>query len=353
MKKKNRNKILKLSFFITMAVLVVVLSFIVDDNKLTNKRTLYIYKLSNTSINNKTGIVTKYNYFQGFNKEKDEELVGKYICDDDCEYIDYDGNLLLFKSNGYIYSYNKQLDVKKRLDFNFVVNNIIVSKNGFIVTDGNNRVGYYDFDLKNIVENKYDELYFVNSLDNKIVGSIREEKTDILDINNGNLVKSYKYFPTIYNYKVVNTNYYFDNPFKYNNNKIYDSNLNEILKLEDYDSIINSDQSITVLNSNDRTKFYIYDLNGNKVRESKTYKEVIKIVKDYILVLTNENKINLIDYKENLLNTYLELNTETINNNLCGYDLKKENIVIVLSLKSNKKDKEYYYNVKTYTEEKD
>ena len=95
---------------------------------------------------------------------------------------------------------------------------------------------------------------------------------------------------------------------------IVDINVNTIFKSA-YN--IYSESNKLVFNKN--KKFYVYDSNLKLVKESKTYTDILKIGKDYVLVVDG-TKLQLVDRNDKLLATFLT-----------DYDDKKYDIHTMLS----------------------
>ncbi len=176
-----------------------------------------------------------------------------------------------------------------------------------------------------ISNNKETEEYDdISNLDDKyIVGSCENcnndsTKCDLFDIANGNYVKSFDYY-TIRSEK-MNSNYY-SGVYYEDMRELLDKNFNSVIKeFRSYAYVFNKDNTITILPYSEKVskkcnttlpmKFYIYDLNGNKLYESKEYDHIIGIGKDEKtgygigdLLVENNGSISIMDYKENIAKT--------------------------------------------------
>ena len=90
--------------------------------------------------------------------------------------------------------------------------------------------------------------------------------------------------------------------------RLYKNNFELLTGLNNYYMYaINSDNTITVFDVNNKNIFYIYNTNGELLYTSKNYHEIVKVVKDYIVILDEENNLKLLDLKENEKTTFLKV----------------------------------------------
>lgn len=213
----------------------------------------------------------------------------------------------------------------------------------------------YYYTISNKMKTKlYNE---INYLGNKYVAAFYEDsKLDILSIETGYLVKSFNYYIDNIEQKIFNNNEYYiisTSPafFAYT---ILDSEFNPIInEIETYLYLINKDNTITIIPSKEYfkynsycnqelpSKFYIYNLNGNKIYESKEYDYVISIGIDSntslangkLLVQDNGN-ITIIDNRDNIIKALMK-------GNACNIADDPLHII---------NDDEYHFDIFTYND---
>ena len=180
-----------------------------------------------------------------------------------------------------------------------------------------NNATIYHTISNNIDSQTFDEIYYLN--DDYVV-AISEENykryTNILNIDTGKVEKKLDYVNGVRIKKIENKNYYIaDNSMGDSVFAFLNDNFEPLIKdYKNYAYDINSDNTLIIIpyqkNENGNTyptKFVIYDFNGKKIFESKSYSEVIEVGKDFVIVNDNGN-INVLDKNENVLKTIISLN---------------------------------------------
>ena len=93
--------------------------------------------------------------------------------------------------------------------------------------------------------------------------------------------------------------------------KLYNSDFESLTSDNDYYYYaINGNNTITVYSYDDQTKFKIYNIDGKLLYTSSKYKEVVKLVKDYVIVLDDLNNLKLLDNDEKEITTFLKVTSE-------------------------------------------
>ena len=253
------------------------------------------------------------------------KLLDTYSCVKDiCDGLainNLTGEAIIYDENVY-YIYDYKTTRKKEINLGskkYKNMGFLISKKdtyGIYVFNDDQKAAIYNYKQnKYITDFIYDGVinYNINELldNNYYAGYKRVDNKYTLYIlkNDGEIYKSFDEFENVESTMIGDKVFYLMNNFQNNfTYKIYNSNFESLLKENNYYYYaINTHNTINLYNSSDKTKFYIYDTDGNKILESKTYKEVIKVLKDYIVILDNEDNLKLIDTNEKEITTFLKI----------------------------------------------
>lgn len=286
-----------------------------EPQKTGNK--IYIYKRSYSDVDIITGDVTIRNYYDFFSKpssQEDLEYIGEYECYSIfCKGYDYSEylNKALIKDIGY-----KLYDISTKKSQNLSLNNVEYKSISF-VEDSNKVYGlmiakkeysaFFNLDSsKFITDFNYTRAYTLNSLVNK--GYILLEYGDntyLLNYQTGEIEKTIEQCANFQEIVINNTVLYkaYYGYYTY----LLDSNFNPLIKSDnDYSFAVNSDNTITI-NLYDDNKFSLYNLSGEVIKTSKEYKQIISVLKDYVIVIDKNDDLKILDLSENEIKTFLHV----------------------------------------------
>ena len=286
---------------------------------------IYLYKKENIQDGNdkNTGIVYRnktYFVFNDVNNTDGFTLLDTYECETkECkgyDYSDKNNKIIIFDGNYYLYdinSKNKQEINIEKIEYNDIsyvenskkVYGISLRKKGKNYDTG---VAFFSIESNNtITDYKYGQLYALDSVGYVLASS--NTGTDLINYINGNVEKTIAGLASINEIYINGVAYYYASVVSEGPNYasvVLNNNLDRIVSFDDYNGVFNTDATITVQKNNDK-HFYIYDLNGNLIRTSNEYKQVLKIVKDFVIVLTNDDDLVLLNKNDELLTTFLHV----------------------------------------------
>ena len=193
-------------------------------------------------------------------------------------------------------------------------------KYGLVLNNGNN-YAFYNLDSKKLVTdyvyNSYagyqvDELLEKGYFAGIKYGDNYDYVLEIINANYGSLYKSLNQKAGIRSAKLGDKVIYIVNPqgasFDYYlYNELFEPLISDGVE---YNYGVNSDGTLTVTVADNNTMFFVYDSDGILLRQSKQYKQVVKVVNDYIAILDDDNNLKLIDPKENEVTTFLKLESK-------------------------------------------
>ena len=202
----------------------------------------------------------------------------------------------------------------------------------------NNTTYYYT--IKN--ENKSKVYDYIKYLDDKYVvatyyNDLEFQGCDLLDISTGKIEKKLNYIGLEAKNYNSETYYVARKSEEEDDYAILNNEFKPIIKdIESYAYVLNNNNTITLIpNWEDKylkyntscasylpSKFFIYDLNGNKIYESKEYDHVVGIGINSNtgygygdLLVVNNGVVNIIDYKENIIKTLTKANICSVTDN--------------------------------------
>ena len=199
---------------------------------------------------------------------------------------------------------------------------------------------YYYSTSNGKINNIYDSIHYLND---SYLAASNFSNTDIsvgvniLNIDTGEIIKKLNYIDIITK-TIGGKNYYVAVNSRIDDDYIIlNDNFNPIIKdIKSYAYVVNKDNTITLIpNWNDNylkynsacseklpSKFFIYDLSGNKIYESKEHDHVVGIGRKYStdygygdLMVVDNGTINIIDYKENVIKTLIKANICSVTDN--------------------------------------
>lgn len=362
MKKLDKVTILKIILVSLSVVLIVLTNLLTKDKKEDNKiikedkfvwkvqektdKYLDIY-LNNESymvINNENSLTSDY------------EKVGTYYCSNNsCEVINYKNNYGVIKDGEY-YIYDLKSNKKKLLNLNIIKDAEIFfdddKLSGLFVKDNEEKYGYYS-----IEKNKLLSAFIYNSIKetkvkNYILASI-ESSEYLIDYNNFDIkitaedssIKAYK----------TNNNLYYIVTNKNSESNIYNENF-EILFDNEYLKEFGISSNGSIVLRKDNNSYSVYNNDGLLIKSSKNYKDVNKIMDNYILVIDTDDDLKLIDYDGNVINNLLTITDNIVINWAdSGYDSTESNIINIYyvdkSDEENIKNMHLIFDVKTSKKE--
>ena len=282
---------------------------------------IFLYKYNDTyaaqdsmtgeAYKNKSYFVSSYN-----GQSYGTTLVDTYECyNKDCEGYDYSDTInkaIIYDGEYYLYDFNSKEKTKLNIEGNDY-NNIHFVENsnkvyGLSLYKNNQGNAFYNLDSNTVVTKyQYDYIYALDSL-NYVLANVNQD-TAFINPNSGNVEKVISGLQSISEVHINGNTYY--QAYPYSDGPTYsrivlNSNLDRIIPGNDYVSVFNNDSTITVSKNND-THFYTYDLNGNLIYTSREYKSIQKILKDYVVVLTNDNDLVLLNRSDEVLTSFLKV----------------------------------------------
>jgi hypothetical protein len=331
--------------------------------KVIESKKIYIYQYLN--IENKT-------LYASFNYDKDmlkyAKLVTEYVCvSKDCQYYGVSANHILIKENNNYYIYDLANESKEKIDYD------LSSYSNLLLVESNNKVlgilldnsKFYNL-AKDVItvstasdEETFSYSDYLSSNNQISIIDYRNKITNIYDINTGSIVKKFnEIIDNLDVIKIGNIKYFMASKYLENDsiNTIYDQNYNKVL-----DNILMyaiKDNCLYVIFYDNDKEFSKYDSNLKLVSISKEYQRLTGLDKrGYVIALEQNNNIDLIDFNENIIHTYLTLNDNLyFHSMLSGYYTEngKDGFYVVIgdtTLGNNddgfSKGYELYYNPDT------
>ena len=281
---------------------------------------IYLYKYNNTykgqdsvtkeSVNTKQYFVSTYVDYQ------EGTLVDTYECyTKECKAYDFSdvlGKAIIYDGAYYLYNFNN--DEKIKLDItdnnlnyiNFVQTDMKVY--GLVLYKESGKGAFYNLNSNKIITDyNYYNIYALSSFDGIFAASY--EYTYLIDLNNGKILKSIKGLNYISEIHLDSDIYY--QAYKMSEGPSYervvlDQNLNTIIDYNYSVSTFNDNRTISAYKYNDNY-FYIFDINGNQIYKSKEYKSILKIVRNYIIVLTKDDELVVVDTNDKIKANFLKV----------------------------------------------
>lgn len=357
MKKIDKITILK-TFLVTLSVILIILTNVIvksDKDKPKVKADKYKWNIQEKTdkfldiyLNNDSYMVINNEH----NVSAEFKKIGTYYCsNNECEVVNYKDNFGVIKDgNYYIYDVKnnkkKLLNITEVKDINIFIDDTKLS--GLFVKNDENKYAYYC-----INNNKLLSAFAYNSIEetkvkNYVLASI-DDNEYLIDYNNFDIkitaeessIKAYKTNNNIY-YIVTNKN---------NESNIYNDEF-EILFDSEYLKEFGISSSGNILLRKDINSFSIYNNDGILIKTSKNYKEVNKIMDNYILVTDTDDDLKLIDYDGNVINNLLSINDKiVINWANSGYDKLESNLINIYYIdktdSENIKNMHIIFDIKT------
>ncbi len=281
---------------------------------------LYIYSHSYNNGSEYLNISNnKYN-------DSNYKLIKTYECNkNNCRGYDADSDnklAIIFDDNNY-YLYNYINDSKEILNLgNEEYNGIkFLSSNGkiygLLVKNKLNNSTYAIYSITNnrymmdFVGDSYTDMYDKSILEQGYFQYTNNNNLYIISQNDGSEIKKINDVSYLSSIKKDNNIIYrtYKSGFVCvrNENKLYDKNFNPITGNDiEYYSIVNSDNTITLVDNNNPTIFTVYDYN-NKIYTSEEYKKIVSLVNDYIFILDDNDNLKLINIKGEEVATFPEI----------------------------------------------
>lgn len=232
---------------------------------------------------------------------------------------------------------------------------------GLSISDINDKFAYYSLSSK-MFESSFIYDYISNdngvlfANDMFIASSYYDDKTENYVVSAKTKDVLYTSQDEIYAFGTKKNVYYAKNFTEENivMSEIYNDSFKLLLDGKRYQSFTsNNDGNLIVIN--DDNTFSMYNSNGTFIKSSKTYKRIVKLCDDYVIVIDNDDYLKLIDYDGNLKAKFIKIEeNHIIYDNLSGYDTKdnKSGVFIVVSdtnvsYEENGRTLYYYYIPKT------
>ena len=252
------------------------------------------------------------------------KLVTTYNCiEDNCHGYDaskYSKQIVIYDGGKY-YLYNYETGVKDEINISSekVKNiNFLSSKKGdyglAVSKDYGSKLALYNLKNKEYISDfiySYSLNYNVNELlDNNYfaVSNRVGDSSEVLILNNstGAVVKKFNEANGIFSATVGDEIIYGITYGIGTNWRLYNSKF-ELFNGQDshYEYAINSNGTITLFDV--VGTFSVYNSKGELLSSSKTYQKVVKIVKDYVIVLDDNDDLKLLDLEENEVVTFLNV----------------------------------------------
>ena len=243
-------------------------------------------------------------------------LVDTYECySKKCEGYNYSeiiNKAIIHDGDYYLYDFSTKEKSKLNIEGNDYSNiNFVENENktlGLFIYKNNQGYAFYNLDSNTVVtEYIYGEMYSLASISSVL--ATKGENTVLINPNNGSVERTINGLLHISEVHVNGNIYYQAYPYSEGPNYsriVLNSNLDRIIN-DNYDvGVFNSDSTITVSKVNDN-HVYTYDLSGNLIYTSKEYKQVLKVLKDFAVVLTNDSDLVLLNRSDEVLTTFLKV----------------------------------------------
>ena len=260
----------------------------------------------------------------------------------------YDGDYILYN---YINKQTKKLNIsdfeKDRAAVRLIEgNNSLI---GLGLPDSKGKYSVYSLAVdKEITDHSYYSVYTTNSLAKVGQFFVEADKgAAILSITDAALIKM---IPGYYNFSGGDNGLY--TAMKMNSGSgdtlIFDKDFNLVVKDDVQGVVLNSDLSLTGKKAN---SFAVYDFSGNKVIQSDEFKSIVKVIKDYVIVIDKNDDLQVYSYKNQKLATLTNVaGNYSVHSALSGWysNKGKEGIYVVVENKdisygTNGSGNEYYY----------
>lgn len=230
--------------------------------------------------------------------------------------VDSDNLFVLYNDNGLkIYNTSTSLSNEVNLenyytDYKIYTTNEKDQVSAVIYQDGD-YAGYYNvLTSEKLFENKYhlfeyrDEFYVEGRIE---IPEERDARIELLNLKNKNIILSNtmneKGYINSYYIKKFNSNYYIyelchcDVPGV----SFYTEDGKKIASTYISYEFSDTGNLYTVVDN----KIQTYDINGNLLKTSKEYNEILILEKNYVIYLTEDNRLNIDDFENNkTINTY-------------------------------------------------
>ena len=283
--------------------------------------TIYIYK-SGDNWYNITDFAYDNEYYTYVDSYKcfSTNCHGYSVSNVTKEAIIYDNNKY------YLYNYDSkattELDLGKQ-EFNRI-EMIHSNKNtyGLFVATNDVKGAFYNLKSKKYISDfiyNGANNYQVNELldNNYFAGTIYDEKTkksiiNVIDNVSGKIIKTIDDAVFIMSESIDNNTMYAvcqgGNCYSY---KLLNNNFESLTgDNNNYYYAINGNKTLTIYNGEDANKFMVYSSDGKLLSTSKNYKKVVKLIKDYVIVLDDEDNLKLLDNTEKEITTFLKVTSE-------------------------------------------
>lgn len=276
-----------------------------------------------------------------------ENLQGSYKCENkNCAYITDQSKYVLLRDGNYIlfnYEDNKAIEIPEEKLNGYSEYEIIYDENkvyGIKVSD-KTKSGYYSIEKEKFIipVEEYESLEISSYYD--MITLVKKTKSKDYKIKYLDL-QGNKYKPSK-EHLIENSSFYAID--EYISENIYgtifmNSSGTQLFDGQLIENYLYLDTNELVINSNDKTKFILYNNNQEKVKESNTYTKILDLLEKNVVVLDNNN-INIIDYNEQLITTITTI--DNIDNYYYSYfDESVDKIVVVATNNSLKKDNKGY-----------
>ncbi len=381
-----KNKKIRIIFLLAvLCVFLIIFLFAVDfkkdDNKTVevNKKTTktkeewYSPKGETSFINlyknNEKNLILalKENEIEQFSNLEDYSYIGNYKCTlNSCKAFDYDfsNNYIIIKDENYlIFDYEKNLALNLNIPISEYNDIKFMSYEGKVyglsVSNINDLYAYYSLKEEKFKTGfDYSNIYnFDNAslIENRISASKLKDQDNstfaycIIDLDDGKeLFQSEVPIGSIGNENEI---YYFLNYADVSGYDaiIYNNKFEILLDGKRVQNFSVTEKGNLIIKTQE-TSFSLFNKNGNLIKNSKEYKNINFIYKDYVLVTDLDNYLKVVDLDGNLIHKFFELNEENLLevNISKGTNLDKKD-TLYISIWDEKQNKEiiYYYVFET------
>ena len=280
----------------------------------SNNKKIYIYKNNNNK---------EYNYYALNNEVSIDgvELVGTYTCSsDECKGYNTatknNKEVVIYDSSYYLYnpiSKNKE-EITGLSNEIYMFIDLYTRSDGssyaLYVTKNDGHGAFYRVDKKVLIT---DYLYSSSSTTERLLeagyfAGVKESKNSSVSIihqNTGEEVYTFNNVLYINDTNIGGVNYYYLGGSVYGEKKgcFLTTSFEKIIPNKDsYIYVINSDNTMTI---NNGKTFEVYDFTGNKIYTSSNYSNVLKVLKDYVIVSTDK-QVNILDNNGKLITKFFD-----------------------------------------------
>lgn len=247
-------------------------------------------------------------------------LVDTYEClNKECAGYHYSENLnkaLIKDGEYYLYDFSNKNKTKLNINDSNISNIRFVENSskvfGLYVTKESGKSAFYNLDSNTFVTKyEYGLMYALDSINSVFASS--NNNTVLINPNSGSIEKTINGLESISEVHINGNTYYQAYPVSEGPNYsrvVLNSNLDRIISNanDEMVSTFNSDSTITM--SNNSNHFYTYDINGNLIYTSKEYKSIVKILKDYVVAINNEDDLVILNRSDEVLTTLLKVTSQ-------------------------------------------